>query len=62
MRCWACPRAIRLGDLVNELPIVGALVHRACYERHTGTPAGRSISLGQWLSPFRRGDERTRAA
>jgi len=36
MRCWACPKPIKLADLVSQLPIVGAIVHIACYVRETG--------------------------
>jgi hypothetical protein len=49
MRCWACENAIHLTDLVNELPIVGTLVHRECYERVTGEKAPLSHSLSGWL-------------
>jgi hypothetical protein len=50
MKCWACSSCIELGDLVNELPIVGALVHRACWERETGVSALGSITLRQRLT------------
>jgi hypothetical protein len=46
MRCWACAEAINLDDLVNELPIAGALVHKACYEWETGQPS-------HWAKPLR---------
>ena len=52
MRCWACCRAIRLPDLVTELPIVGALVHIECYERETSQRPPRALTLMQAL--FRR--------
>jgi hypothetical protein len=50
MRCWACEHAIQLTDLVNELPIVGALVHRDCYEHLTGEKPALSHSLSAWLT------------
>ena len=50
MRCWACGRCIHLVDLVNELPIVGALVHRACYESETGEQPPLSRPLSSWLT------------
>ena len=49
MRCWACDDAITLTDLVNELPIVDALVHRNCYARITGERPAWSQSLAAWL-------------
>jgi hypothetical protein len=49
MRCWACTNAIQLTDLVNELPIVGALVHRNCYLRLIGEKPSLSHSLSAWL-------------
>ena len=55
MRCWACSRPIRLTDLVNELPIVRALVHRHCYELHTGTTPWISHSLSEWLTGVHHG-------
>jgi hypothetical protein len=50
MRCWACPDAIVLDDLVMELPIVGAIVHRACYERETGQRARHPMTVRQALA------------
>jgi hypothetical protein len=47
MRCWACSHRIRLDDLVKELPIIGALVHRGCYERVTGLVATKSKPLAR---------------
>ena len=44
MRCFACPLAIGLHDLVMELPIVGAIVHTACYERETGQRASHPVT------------------
>jgi hypothetical protein len=35
VHCRACFWSIRLTDEVNRLPILGALVHRRCYEVHT---------------------------
>jgi hypothetical protein len=49
MRCWACSRCIHLTDLVNELPIVGALVHRGCYERQAGQAPPVSHTLSDYL-------------
>ena len=49
MRCWACSRAIKLPDLVTELPIVGAIVHIGCYERETSQSPLRAITLGEAL-------------
>ena len=50
MRCWACSHAIGLDDLVMELPIVGAIVHTACYERETGQRADRPMTVKQALT------------
>ena len=49
MRCWACPRSIGLGDVVKELPIVGTLVHAACYVRETGEAVRVAPTLRQYL-------------
>lgn len=50
MRCWACGLCIHLVDLVNEMPIVGALVHRSCYEIETGYPPPTSRPLSAHLT------------
>ena len=56
MRCWACSRAIHLPDLVSELPIVGAIVHIACYERETSERPLRALTLTQALLRLLRRD------
>ena len=56
MRCWACSRAIRLPDLVSELPIIGAIVHISCYERETSERPVRALTLTQVLLRLLRRD------
>jgi hypothetical protein len=50
VRCWACSRTIGLTDEICELPIVEALVHRACYERELRQKAPASVTLSQYLA------------
>ena len=50
MRCWACSHTIKFRDEVCVLPIVNALVHRACYERVLEQPAPSSVTLSQFLA------------
>ena len=50
MRCWAFCWSIRLTDEVNELPIIGALVHCHCYEQHTGQRPPISRTLFDYLA------------
>ena len=50
MRYWASYWSIRLTDEVNELPIIGALVHCHCYEQHTGQRPPISRTLFDYLA------------
>ena len=50
MRCWSCSHTIKLVDEVCLLPIVNAIVHRACYERELRQPGSVRMTLSQFLA------------
>jgi hypothetical protein len=54
MKCWACGKAIALTDMVDELPIVEALVHEQCYARETGHAPAVRLMLADYLRPSSR--------
>ena len=49
MVCTVCDCDLQGSDLVNFLHTDRALVHRACYERHTGHMPAMSHTLADWL-------------